>query len=275
MRPKNDTGVARDKRQERRSYRAERERARELNSVHTKSKNCKTNASHVNREATKQTLLAQNGKLVKIVNELLTESQHHDINDLINVGFIDLFATSSKPSQVLNVKHVIDTGSAKPVNRAPYRTGPKEREIIQVQVESMLNDNIIRKSKSPWASGIVLVRKKDGSVRFCLDYRKLNSLTVRDVYPLPRIDDSLAALQKGVFFSTLDMNAGYWQIPMDEASKEKTAFITEGGLFEYHVVWFDQCSSHDPTLHGRHSGGVEVAMLTSLPGRHNYLFAHF
>jgi hypothetical protein len=167
VQPKTDPNEARDKRQERRSYRAERERAQKLNNMHTTPKNCKTNASHVNGEATKQTLLTINGKLVKIVNELLTESQHHAINDLINVEFVDLFATSSKPSQVLNVKHSIDTGSAKPVNRAPYRTGPKEREIIQVQVESMLSDNIIRKSKSPWASGIVLVRKKDGSVRFC------------------------------------------------------------------------------------------------------------
>ena len=91
---------------------------------------------------------------------------------------------------------------------------------------------------SPWASPIVLVKKKDGSVRFCIDYRKINSITVRDVYPLPRIDYSLAALSGSVYFSTLNLVSGYNQIPMAADSKAKTAFISHKGLFEYNVMPF-------------------------------------
>ena len=85
----------------------------------------------------------------------------------------------------------------------------------------MLNNKVIQPSQSPWASRIVLVKKKDGKLRFCVDYRALNSITKKDVYPLPRIDDSLAMLKKGKFFTTLDLFAGYWQIPLASDSKEK------------------------------------------------------
>jgi hypothetical protein len=83
-----------------------------------------------------------------------------------------------------------------------------------------------------------MVKKKDGSPRFCADYRQLNNVTVKDVYPLPRIDDSLAALKSGVYFSTLDMFAGYWQIPMDTHSKDKTASVTDSGLYQFNVMPF-------------------------------------
>ena len=102
----------------------------------------------------------------------------------------------------------------------------------------MLNDKIIEPSRSPWASPILLVKKKDGTMRFCVDYRKLNLVTVKDVYPLPRIDDSLAALSTGRYFSTLDLTTGYHQIPMAENSKEKTAFITADGLYQWLVMPF-------------------------------------
>jgi hypothetical protein len=96
----------------------------------------------------------------------------------------------------------------------------------------MLKSNVIRKSMSPWSSRIVLVKNKNGKLRFSVDYRGLNKITKKDVYPLPRIDDSSALLQKGKYFSTLDLLAGYWQIPLEEMSIEKTAFSTDSGLYE-------------------------------------------
>ena len=102
----------------------------------------------------------------------------------------------------------------------------------------MLNQGVIRPSNSPWASPVVLVRKKDGTWRFCIDFRKLNSVTHRDAYPLPRIDATLDSLAGAKFFSTLDLASGYWQVELEEEDKEKTAFTTPHGLFEFNVMPF-------------------------------------
>ena len=102
----------------------------------------------------------------------------------------------------------------------------------------MLKNKVIEPSKSPWASPIVLVPKKDDTLRFCVDYRKLNEVTIKDSYALPRIDDALATLNGNQYFSSLDLNAGYWQIPMVEEDKDKTSFITDDGLFRFNVLAF-------------------------------------
>jgi hypothetical protein len=107
----------------------------------------------------------------------------------------------------------------------------------------MENQGIIEPSTSPWASPIVLVEKKDGSLRFCVDYRKLNNITVKDSYPLPRIDDTLDALGGSQWFSTLDLKSGYWQVEMDSNDKEKTAFSVAGGLWQFRVMPFGLCNA--------------------------------
>ncbi|GFV35106.1 hypothetical protein TNCV_1853231 [Trichonephila clavipes] len=107
----------------------------------------------------------------------------------------------------------------------------------------MLDEGIVQPSESPWSSPVVLVRKKDGSWRFCVDYRKLNSVTKKDVYPLPRIDDTFDCLKGAKFFSSMDLRPGYWQIEIDEADREKTAFITPEGLYEFKVMPFGLCNA--------------------------------
>ena len=134
--------------------------------------------------------------------------------------------------------HKIDTGDNLPVHQHFYRSSHTESQQQLEEISGMLKNKIIQRSKSAWAAPVVMVAKKDGSIRFCVDYRKLNSLTKRDVYPLPRIDDTLDALGTAKYFSTLDLASGYWQVAMDPQDKEKTAFTTKYGLFEFNVMPF-------------------------------------
>ena len=114
-------------------------------------------------------------------------------------------------------------------------------------VKEMLKGGIICESSSPQASLVVIVNKKDGSLRFWVDYRQLNAVTKQDVFPLPCIDDLLDLLQRKCVFSTFDTRRGYWQIPVSAESKQKTAFITHEGLFEFDVMPFGSAMPLPPS----------------------------
>jgi len=107
----------------------------------------------------------------------------------------------------------------------------------------MLQKGVIQPSISEWASLPVLVRKKDGNLRYCIDYRALNKVTVKDAFPLPRIENCIDSLPGNQFMSTLDMTAGYWQVEVSEQDRHKTAFITKHGLFEHLRLPFGLCNS--------------------------------
>ena len=102
----------------------------------------------------------------------------------------------------------------------------------------MRQNGIIEPAASPWASNVVLAKKKDGSLRLCVDYRNLNTVTYQDTYPLPHIDTCLNTLQGAAWFSTLDLRSGYYNIPIREVDKDKTAFITRRGSWRYNVMPF-------------------------------------
>ena len=132
----------------------------------------------------------------------------------------------------------IETGSASPKRQATRRIPFAARQEITSQLDKMQRNNVIKPSESPWASPVVLVRKRDGTLRFWIDYRALNSVTRPDLFPLPRINDLLDQLGKSKFFSTLDLKSGYWQIRVSADSQEKTAIITHQGLYQFRVMPF-------------------------------------
>ena len=136
------------------------------------------------------------------------------------------------------VQHEIETNGEGHVGllRAGIRTE-------QTCTKEMLEGGQIEPSDSPWASPVVLVTTKDGSRRFCVDYRRLNSLTVKDAYPLPRIDDSLRLLGNQQWCSTMDLASGYWQMAMSTDAKQKAAFATHEGLYQFQVMPFGLCNA--------------------------------
>ena len=141
------------------------------------------------------------------------------------------------------IRHRIPTGNAHPIKQPLRRLPVQMNQEAQEQINDMLEKDVIQPSSSPWASGIVMVQKKDGTKRFCVDYRRLNDVTIKDAYPLPRIDDSLAQLSGAEWFSCLDLNSGYWQVEVDASDREKTAFSSKQGLFEFKVMPFGLCNA--------------------------------
>ena len=167
----------------------------------------------------------------------------HQLQSLV-VQFEDVFAVEdSELGRAHDVTHTINTEDNPPIKQRPRRVPFALRDEVARMVDKMLEQGVIQPSKSPWGSPIVLVAKKDGTTRFCVDYRRLNAITKKDVYPLPRIDDTLDTLANNKCFSTLDLASGYWQIAMDESSREKTAFTTHVGLYDFTVMPFGLCNA--------------------------------
>ena len=142
------------------------------------------------------------------------------------------------------VQHRIDTGDAMPIKQPPRRVPLHKKMVVQEEVEKMLNRGVIEPSDGPWASPIVLVTKKDGSTRFCVDFRRLNEATKKDAYPLPRIEDNLDTLQGAKYYSTLDLISGFWQVEMAPEDRDKTAFtVGGGGLYRFLTMPFGLCNA--------------------------------
>ena len=173
----------------------------------------------------------------------LTEEQVQQMRDLV-LEFADVFALDSTELGSTDlVTHHIDTGDSPPIKQPPRRIPFALRQTVEEMVGTMLQQGVVKPSHSPWSSPVVLVEKKDGTKRFCVDYRRLNAVTKLDVFPLPRIDDTLDLLANSQFFTTLDLASGYWQVGMHPDSQEKTAFTTPTGLYEFTVMPFGLCNS--------------------------------
>jgi hypothetical protein len=175
--------------------------------------------------------------------EGLAPEQYSKVADLL-LEYTDIFAKHDLDLGCMTkVVHHINTGDAAPVKHKLRRTPLGFEHEEKKHLGKLLDVEVIRPSMSEWASAPVLIRKKDGSVRWCIDYRTLNAKTVKDTFPLPNIDDCLDALAGTQFFSTLDLESGYYQIPLAEEDMKKTAFITREGLFEHTRMGFGLCNA--------------------------------
>ena len=182
-------------------------------------------------------------KLVDGVDDSLPESACLALCEILKER-IDVFSQSEYDlGRTDIIAHQINTGDARPVRQPLRRYPPAHIEAISKHIDNMLAQGIVESAASPWASNIVLVRKKDGSLRCCIDYRQLNSVTRKDAYPLPRIDTCLDAMSSAVWFSTFDLRQSYHQVIVDPKDRDKTAFICHRGMFRYRTMPFGLCNA--------------------------------
>ena len=175
--------------------------------------------------------------------EGLTKDQQQQVAKLLTKHESTFSKTDEDLGRTGIIRHKINTRDAHPIKQPLRRLPVHMNDEADKQIDEMLKKDVIQPSSSPWASGIVMVTKKDGSKRFCVDFRKLNDITVKDAYPLPRIDASLDQLAGAKWFSCLDLNSGYWQVEVDENDRTKTAFVSRKGLYEFKVMPFGLCNA--------------------------------
>lgn len=174
---------------------------------------------------------------------VLPEEEQGKVRALLE-KYVSVFAMDDGDLGCTNlISHEIPLLDDTPVRQRFRRIPPSEYEVVKAHINQLLENRVIRESCSPYASPIVLVKKKDGSLRMCVDYRRLNSKTRKDAFPLPRIEETLDSLAGARWFSTMDLASGYNQVPVAEGDKFKTAFCTPFGLFEWNRMPFGLCNA--------------------------------
>ena len=190
-------------------------------------------------------------------SKILNEHQRYKLAALLR-EYEDVFSRGPEDLGLTDVvKHEIVLKDGPPIKQPARRMGRDKQESAEKQIQDNCDRGLASPSNSPWASPIVMVKKKDSSYRLCCDYRALNQRTVMDAYPIPRIADALDALAGAKYFSTLDLRSGYWQVAMSEDAKQKTAFCFQRGLWHWNVLPFGLCNGvatfqrlMDRVLHG-------------------------
>jgi len=182
-------------------------------------------------------------ELIDCVHDSLPESTRISLAGILR-SRADVFSESEKDLGLTDVvMHNIDTAGAKPVRQQLRRHPPAHRNVISQQVDDYLKQGVIEPAFGPWASNLVLVRKKDGSYRCCVDYRALHSVTRKDEYPLARIDSCLDALASAKWFSTFDLRSAYHHVKVNTLYADKTAFICPKGMFKFRRMPFGLCNA--------------------------------
>ena len=189
------------------------------------------------RSVESESVAERKKKLLELINRptLLNKEQSQKLLDFISAHHAAFSLDDLERGETNLIDMEIHTGE-----ETPRRVGMPfaVRQEVARQLNNMQEAGVIEPSNSPWSSPVVMVRKKDGTLRFCVDYRELNKITKRDTFPLQRVDDLLDQLGNSRYFTTLDLASGYWQIRVAPSSREKTAFVTPYGLFQFRVMPF-------------------------------------
>lgn len=164
-----------------------------------------------------------------VIGSHLDREQQMQLQALLT-EFADVF--QAQPGKTELAEHRIEVGDGPAVRLPPYRLPHAYRDSVQKELKEMLELGIIEPTSSEWASPMVVIKKNDGSLRICVDYRRLNSVSKTDAYPMPRVDEMIDRMGRAKFISTLDLTTGYWQVPVREEDRSKTAFVTPFGLFQ-------------------------------------------
>jgi transposase InsO family protein len=183
--------------------------------------------------------IEKQGKVADMLHEKLkhlSDEKHAEMFDLL-MKYEELY--SDKPGKTNLAEHSIMLRSdAKPVQLRPYRMNPQMQRVLRIEIEQMLSDGLIEESDSEWSSPVVMVPKSDKTFRTCVDYRRVNDMTIIGNFPLPRIDDLIDKIGKSKFMTKFDLTKGFWQIPMDKASKDIVAFVTPFGRYTWNYMPF-------------------------------------
>ena len=172
----------------------------------------------------------------------MSEEMALKYSDLLDKNF-DVFSKDEQDIGAADFTHEIKLIDNSPFKSRAYRIPTVQVEIVDTHIKKMLEMGVIRESSSPYASPIVLVKKNDGSIRFCIDYRKLNKVTIKDCSPMPLIEERIDSIFGSIIFSGLDLTSGYWQFRMTESAMGLTAFICHLGLFEFLRMPFGLCNA--------------------------------
>ena len=181
---------------------------------------------------------------IDLTDSNITEEEKEKLKDFL-IKWKGIFSKDITDLGKCNlVKHQIKLTDDQPFKEPHRRIPPALFQEVREHLREMIEAGAIRPSESPYSSNVVIVRKKDGSIRFCVDFRKLNNKTIKDAYALPRVEDTLHLLAGARYFTKLDLRSGYWQVEIDELDKHKTAFqVGTLGFFEFHRMPFGLCNA--------------------------------
>ena len=185
-------------------------------------------------------------RTVPVISTKLTEQQREQLLKML-AEFESVM--SGQVGRTSSCQHHIHFKETLPVRQQPYRLPHMYRNAVEKEIEKMIKEGVIEPANSKWALPMVIIRKKDDTIHLCIDNHRLNAVTHMDAYPMPRMEEILDQVGQAKYITTLDLAKGYWQVPVAEEDRHKTAFITPGGLYQFKMMPFGLCGA--PTMFQR------------------------